>query len=687
MERIYKMYKKFLFLIALPLSFLTSSIYADAGINIVDNGKPNACIILSKQNNWATLEAAKELNYHIQKASGVKLPIYNEDEKIGNKVKIYIGNTLAAQKAGIDVNALQPNQLVVKSTENKIFLIGKDSDYRKEGIKASPFSRERGSLWATYEFLEHYMKVKWLWPGKTGEVIPHMSSISIPENIYINKEAPLISARWGNNPMRRVKNPTQEQQNFIKDEDLWLQRHRHAEVTSPLVMHSFREYYKRFFKQHPEYFQLLPDGRRGLLPGGEKREYQVGLCPSSTALHKRILKDWEEKKCSQIRKRWIRDDDKWVFIGENDTLGFCCCEKCRSWDASDPGFKSDPYWGAKRIPTHSERFNATVHLIGDNKGRPSLSDRYAKFYLAVQDVFNKAGYKDIIVAGFAYANYTKAPKVTKLNKNISITFVPPIDFPFSKEKIDNVKKEWNGWHESGVELMTLRPNYTLSGYNLPISYGKEHCDIVNYAAERGLCATFFDSLVGQYGGQALSLYTVAKLNADPKTKYNDILKDFTDSFVPANEEVGEYLNYWQKFSEKIAVNDKDFAEKRKRNGAYRYWFWLLLADEYFTPPVMQNAQQLLNKAFVKAKGTPAEQRVTFLQQGLEHAILTMETVTAWKIYKKTFSAKDLLTFKKKLKSLYQFRDKIKNTNISNLAILYRWEKWLWGKYTKEFIEG
>ena len=678
------MHKQILLLIILGLNFTTISAFAK--FDIVKNGKAQACIVIPDKKSWAASEAAKELNYHIQKATGVKLPIMQESKAVSGKTNIYIGDTKAAAAFGINVPELRPNELVVKSTKNKLFLAGKDGEFRARGKRAIAFEKLRGSLWATYEFLQRYMKVKWLWPGETGEVIPKITSISVPENISIDKKAPLLSARWGNNDMRKVKNPTTEQKNFVKDENLWLQRHRFAEETSPLVMHSFRDYYKRFFKKYPEYFQLLPNGKRGLLPGGEKRYYQVGMCPSSTKLHTRIFVDWKDKKCSQIRKGWIRDDKKWVFVGENDTLGLCTCEKCRSWDAPDPRFELSSYWGKKIIPKHSERFNATVHLAGDNKGEVSLSDRYAKFYLAVQDVFKRSGYKDIIVAGFAYANYTKAPKETKLNKNISITFVPPVDFPFSERKINKVKKEWNGWYNTGVRLMTFRPNYTLSGYNLPVSYAKEHCDMINYTAERGLCATFFDSLVGQYGAQALSLYAVAKLNADPKTKYGDILKDFADSFAPADKEVGEYLNYWQKFSEKIALEDKKFAERRKLNNAYRYWFWLLLADEYFTPQVIQKADQLLNKALVKAKGRPAAKRIKFLKQGLKHAALTMKTVTAWKKYKKSFSSADLITFKKELKSLYKYRDEIKNTNVSNLAILYRWEKWLWSRYVKELAK-
>lgn len=679
--------KKQILLLSL-LGFNLFAISAFAKLNIVKDGKAQACIVIPDKKSWASEEAAKELNYHIYKATGVELPVLQESKAISGKTNIYIGDTKAAAASGINVPELLPNELVIKSYKDKLFLAGKDGEFRANGKPVINFERLRGSLWATYEFLQHYMNVKWLWPGKTGEVIPKIKSLSIPDDISIDKKAPLLSARWGNNDMRKVKNPTAEQKNFVKDENLWLQRHRFAEETSPLVMHSFRDYYKRFFKKHPEYFQLLPDGRRGLLPGGEKRYYQVGMCPSSTALHTRIFIDWKDKKCSQIRKGWIRDDDKWVFVGENDTLGLCTCEKCRSWDAPDPRFELNSYWGKKIIPTHSERFNATVHLTGDNQGQISLSDRYAKFYLAVQDMFKRAGYKDIIVAGFAYANYTKAPTETKLNENISITFVPPVDFPFSERKINKVKKEWDGWYNTGVRLMTFRPNYTLSGYNLPISYAKEHCDMINYTAEKGLCATFFDSLVGQYGAQALSLYAVAKLNADPQTKYNDILKDFADSFAPANKEVGEYLDYWQKFSEEIAVEDKKFTERRKRNDAYRYWFWLLLADEYFTPQVIQKADQLLNKALKKAKGTPAEQRISFLKQGLKHAELTMNAVTAWKNYKKSFSGVDLTKFEAALKVLYKYRDKeIKNTNVSNLAILYRWEQWLWGKHIEDLKKG
>ena len=207
------MHKQILILTILCLNFSIRSTVAE--FDIVNHGKAQASIIIPDQKSWAAAEAAQELNYHIQKATGVKLPVLQESKAALDKTNIYIGDTKAAAKAGINISELMPNELVVKSSKGMLFLAGKEGEFKSNGTPVIPFERLRGSLWATYEFLQRYMKVKWLWPGDTGEVVPQMESISIPDTIFIDQKAPLLSARWGDNDMRRVKNPTLAQRSFI----------------------------------------------------------------------------------------------------------------------------------------------------------------------------------------------------------------------------------------------------------------------------------------------------------------------------------------------------------------------------------------------------------------------------------------------------------------------------------------
>jgi len=37
-----------------------------------------------------------------------------------------------------------------------------------------------GTLFGVYDILETNMGVRWLWPGKLGEVIPHRKNLSLP---------------------------------------------------------------------------------------------------------------------------------------------------------------------------------------------------------------------------------------------------------------------------------------------------------------------------------------------------------------------------------------------------------------------------------------------------------------------------------------------------------------------------
>ena len=90
-----------------------------ADITLVKNGKSNAAIILGIKPTKAAQLGALELQYFIKKISGTELPIRTENAP--ENVKIYIGDSNAAQKAGLKAGNFSGETYQIKTVGNQIF--------------------------------------------------------------------------------------------------------------------------------------------------------------------------------------------------------------------------------------------------------------------------------------------------------------------------------------------------------------------------------------------------------------------------------------------------------------------------------------------------------------------------------------------------------------------------------------
>lgn len=69
--------------------FLTLFSLAGQALTLVDDGKANVCIVVSKSAPKSVKFAAKELQFYIQKASGATLPISDAPQK--GLIPVFIG--------------------------------------------------------------------------------------------------------------------------------------------------------------------------------------------------------------------------------------------------------------------------------------------------------------------------------------------------------------------------------------------------------------------------------------------------------------------------------------------------------------------------------------------------------------------------------------------------------------------
>ena len=634
--------------------------------SIVKNGDPQSAIIIPDNTFPVVQQAAKELQYHIREASGAELEIIKESQKSNRFAGyIYLGDCQETANVGINTKKLPPAGFVLKKIKNDLFLAGRDNNGK---IGSHSECTWHGTLWAVYEFLETQMGVRWIWPGKLGEVIPKTKTIQLAS---LNKSGtPRFEHTqlivFGVSREGKFGWTSQEARDkFLQDQDTWLLRHRMA-ATQPINHgHAFGNYWKRFGKTHPEYFNLLPNGKRAPLPT-DKSGRGVTMCLSQPKLWQQLVNDWQNKS---PRRACIN-------VCENDSPGMCTCESCRAWDAPDSLFESSNYWGKGILPENPKIFRAeNAGLTGSSTpwngdaladDAPSLSDRYAQFYLAVLKTAQKVD-SNAVVAGYAYANYWKAPKQTTLNPNIIISYVPPLWFPYTEKMSRDFRENWDGWKRAGARLM-LRPNLTHAGHNMPIFYARRLAADYSYAAKNCMIGSKFDSLLGSWGVQGPTLYVLGRMQEYPEWPVDKMLDEYYSAFGKAKKQVQHYFAWWEEISNAVTWEDIRRYHNEEHGGGHKTY--IRITDRLFTPDIMTKGRALLEQAITAAQGDNlAEQRVAYLDKGLQNTELTLATLRAQKRYTRTPNSQTKSTYKKAITDLVTYRATIEMDNVSDMGYL------------------
>jgi len=622
------------------------------GIDIVKAGKAHAVIALPESPSPVVRYAAKELQSHVERSTGVRLEITSESKIPKEKTPIYIGPVKKAAEAGIIPTDLPKNASRVLSTEEALFLIGNDGN----GTDVLPRDDAdgMGSLFAVYEWLENQLGVRWIWPGDDGIVVDAKQELAggalgdktvLPSMIHAR-------LRIGTG---RTNTKLEVFERYMNENAAWLRRHRFARGVSFEYGHGYVKYWDLYGKKHPEYFALRPDGQRA--PADERTKL-VQMCVSNQGLQSRIIEDWLKQRAEDPSKPWINGI-------ENDRRlvdPFCTCPECTAWDAKAGGkAEGEGIWLIDAEQSDQNARAATPSV--------SLSNRYARFWLALQELGRKHD-PEATVIGYAYAAYSAPPEGIKLNRNIVVGIVPPYTFPFDKNDRMAFRKQWDGWANTGARLF-LRPNYFLLGYCMPYIFAREFGEEFQYARKHGLIATDFDSLTSMWGVQGPNAYMLARLHAKQEASVDEILNEYYDSFKPAAKEVRAYFEHWEKVTLR---RDAEFVRNHKGG-------WAIISasgDALFTPDTFQEGRALLDAARDAAKDSPATgKRVEYLSLWLTHAELCMRALSTYHASKEDPRNINLKNGALEAKTAVdQFREEHKEMfATANLAILRRVEAW------------
>jgi len=257
-------------------------------------------------------------------------------------------------------------------------------------------------------------------------------------------------------------------------------------------------------------------------------------------------------------------------------------------------------------------------------------------------------------------------RVEYRSKDLIIGIVPPLMFPWTEDKRQFFRDQWNGWSASGARLF-LRPNYMLDGHNLPVVFARQLGEDFSFAASHGLMGTDFDSLTGQWAAQGLNLYMLARLHDRPDLDVARVLDEYFSAFGPARSAVDAYFKHFERVSG--AVTDGP------DNDAGLHWSYFYRgASRIFTPEVMAEGRRLIEQAISAAPESPARERVAFLEKGLRHAELTLAAQQACENYR---TLGDIAAYAAALQELDDFRAAVEGDFVANMAYLAWAESRTW----------
>ena len=334
--------------------------------------------------------AADELARFLGESMGCEVPVTNV--LLEGFSAVVVGDGAETRAAGIDVAALPRDAGVIRTSDGRVYIAGRD-DAKKTAkeVEGSHFAGiwgnmyERGSVFAVYEFLERFAGVRFYFPGRLGTIVPghafldvpRTDLVSSPDYTYRDYGAWQMGA-WFDEEHRR--------------DGRQIMHHRHRLHTEFIpCSHGLNEFFylKRFGKTHPEYFQMLPNGKRNVDPNypqpgqlchtskiwdevyEDAKSFLKGESPAKRGIP--ASRGWTSHKTGEFgwncNTREIAGLGKFVDIMPQDGFQECHCENCQKAYRKEKGdsYATDLVWGnvvkvCNRLK--AEGIKGTVTMMG-----------------------------------------------------------------------------------------------------------------------------------------------------------------------------------------------------------------------------------------------------------------------------------------------------------------------------------
>ena len=535
-----------------------------AQVDLVREGTPVGVIVTPRDPPLEIQRAAQELKSYAARISGAELAVATELPE-GSAVILEVDRQLNLPAKGKH-DWPGGRGFRLRTAGNKLHVTGGDA---------------LGVLHGVYALLEHHLGVRWLWPGKLGEVVPQRPTITLG-NID-ETSSPDFPVRWvgtGDWALRHGANAMVK----IGKQSVGVKWKWHFHTFCQLIPH------ETYFDEHPDWWPLVNGKRK---KPDRKHSHGTQLCTTNPAMVAEMTKNL-------IAVLDKEPDTDIIALSPNDGGGFCECENCTKLDEPTRG------WFAR----YSKRLAALNNAV---------AREVAKVH---PDVLIKVG---------AYAMYLRRPLDEELaptaNQLIQMchiycchshplqgdrcvadkTYKPSHNFMPNTEFREMIR-DWS----KVTDHLFIYEYYTLGGptrvnYPWPLVHTmREDMPYYHEMGAEGFYTQLSMSVFHRYG---LNYYVCAKLAWDTSLDVDALLTDYCDkAFGPAAQPMLAYVQLMEQ-----ALIDADTCLSYGLNNTHRF------APKVFTPEVLAQGDALFAKAMEAAPDGPQRQRVEFFKKGFDEA--------------------------------------------------------------------
>ena len=533
---------------SLLLLLLAAVLPLPAEVVLVKNGVAQAGIAFDSEYKELA-KYAQILSDYVQQSSGAALPLNGQ---MPNTIKLQINPSLHCDIEEFSFTFPDKNTVVISG------------------------GSENGLKFGVYRFLEKFLGLRRLFPGKLGDHLVEHKTITVPAEKYIDKPA-YLSRYLGSGAYTA---DTREYYDWVRSLGSNNPRIYMGHYLFALLPQ------EKYGKSHPEFYPEF-NGRRVVPQPGQTTFWQPcftapGLAEvlAENAIAK--LKNGFDKENKNVKFSSLDPRRKTVSLGVNDAGGYCTCANCRKINGS--------------------RINYA--------GIPDAAPGYIKLINQVADLVT-AQYPDCRIPFLAYAAVAEIPPGTgKLNKRL----VPEItyDSMYTADPVlrDNFRKVFAAWGRS-LEELALGDYVYGEPFVLPRTNFKAFAEQVSWAYKHGARHYYGESYPGKEWTEGPKLYLLIKLLWDPTADRHAILREWYICCVGAKAApyLQKYYENLEKFWTEDVLKTAWFQERR----VYPAFGSTAYLEAYSAEKLNENAE-LLKKCALLAETPLQKARAEYFLQ-------------------------------------------------------------------------
>lgn len=455
---------------------------------VVEEGQPNATIVLPGDAHELERYAADELQRYVKAVTGATLRIVHNPQPSEGYV-ISLGQTETAKSAGFTLTEarLGRDGYAAAATDEGLVIVGR-----------CPI----GTLFGVYDLIEREFGVRWCEPQKNGgEVVPATGTLRV--GTFRREFKPSFDYRWVESGDWALKQRMNVQVK-VNGKPVGVNWKWHFHTFHTLIPS------ERYFDTHPDWFPLI-DGKRR--PPKSDRSQDVQLCTSNPQVVARLTQGLLE----------TLDADPTIEIitlSPNDGGGFCECPNCKALDGPDRG------WFAR----YSNRLAVLNESIAQRVATryPNVKIKVGAYamYAQLPDLKDYRPAPNLIVH-LCHLYFCHNHPIASGQCQLGKTYHLPIGQFLPNRQYAEILKQWR----AVTDNLFVYEYYALGGWSKPeLLWPLVHTMRYDIPWYRDMGVKGFYTQTGPWPRAPLNYYIAAKLvwNADLDVDW--LIRDFCRSF-------------------------------------------------------------------------------------------------------------------------------------------------------------